>query len=306
MLSELHAKIGQNGYKCTMDAEELIHSALMMVNPGKQKVPGLLLLGEAGVGKTFFAECFAKAIGAKLLFYQCHRATGKPELLYDLDVKGVVERLAGYESEQYLSKGILPLAIEMTKHHTVVLVIDEIEKTPYDLDAFWLDFMQSGRVFDPNLGHFEVFCGEPEEGETEGQETRLFVIATSNQDRLLSEPLMRRFRRVYMEYPPREVEIEIICRAEPEASRRFVSDLVDAVREFRKIEGLMKKPSTPELCNAVGDIVALVDPKHRAKALLSWVCAYEEDREPFLRRWSLTQWENGLVDEAIFENGEVE
>ena len=294
-------KIIKAGYKSSLNDPLLIQGELLVKGRHiAQRVPALLILGPAGAGKTFFAKCFARAIGGHFISYQCHYGTGKEELLYDLDIKGVVEKLSGSQGDlaSYLRPGILPLAISKAKGSPCVLLLDELEKTRPELDAFLLDFLQTGRIYDPHLGEYKLEDGD-----------QLYVIATSNQDRLLSEPLMRRFRRVYVKYPPPEVEVDIIRetlqKSFPEVNlhQAFLKGLVKIANYLRGRDDIMKPPSTPELINALGDCILLNDPSARAEAIVSWLCAYEEDRAILFEKYPLSWWEGMLDDKNIMVVG---
>ena len=295
MKEEFLNKLRKVGYRVNANDPVAVQGYLLAYGRVAQKVPALLLLGPAGTGKTYFAECFARALGHNFISYQCHYGTGKEELLYDLDVKGVVEKLSGSQGDlaSYLRPGILPSAIQRANElakdgRGLVLLLDEVEKTRPEVDAFLLSFLQSGRIYDPHLGEFKLQDG-----------ARLLVIATSNQDRLLSEPLMRRFRRVYMKYPPAEVEAEIILKACPEAHPAFVKGVVSIAGWLRSKEDIMKPPATPELINLVQDVLLLDDPALRAEVALSWLCAYEEDRAILEKKYPRSWWTGMLQDKDI-------
>jgi len=112
---------------------------------------------------------------------------------------------------------------------------------------------------------------------------------------------MRRFRRVYMKYPPSEVEVEIIRRAVPGAHQAFIKGLVRVARWLRRKDDIIKPPSTPELISAVRDCLVLEDPAHRAEILVGWLCAYEEDRAILERKYPLSWWTGMLEDKEIRE-----
>jgi len=273
------------GYITSPSDEIVVQGWLLVTASPAQKVPALLALGPAGAGKTFFAECLSEALGLKLLFYQCHHGTGKEELLYDLDVRGVIERLAGGvgSPSEYIKPGILPQAIMSAQEGPTLLVLDEIDKTRPELDAFLLDFLQSGRIVDPHLGIYELGGG------------KLYVFATSNEERLLSEPLMRRFRRVYMKYPPEPVEVEIISRA-TRGPLELIKGVVSVARWLRSQE-VIKPPATPELVNLVRDVLALrgipdkvMASQLAADVVVSWLAAYEEDKWILLSKYPIQWW----------------
>ena len=101
-----------------------------------------------------------------------------------------------------------------------------------------------------------------------------------------------------MKYPPSEVEITIISQIS-NANPAFVRGLVKIAGWLRKQEGVIKPPSTPELVNGVRDVLNLDDPHTRATVLVSWLCAYEEDKEILFKKYPLSWWEGMLKDKEV-------
>lgn len=236
-----------------------------------------LLYGPAGTGKTFFTKMLAEFWQASYLFYQCHIGTGKEDLLYDLDIRGVVEKLSGGSATHYIQPGLLLRAAEASTTEKVVLVLDEIDKSHPSLDAFLLDFLQNGRISDPFLG-------------TKVSNTKnLIVLLTSNQERELSEPLLRRLRRVRFDYPSPEEEMKIISSMVgsniiPTEKIKFI---IAVANWLRRNDGVVKKPTTPELARLVIDLARAETQDEKVEAFLSWMIFYEEDKALLIEKFTI-------------------
>ena len=176
-LHQLHSGINALGYICEAPFTVRVFAALTT-----RPQAGAFLFGPAGTGKTSLPERLAELIGAELVFQQCFPGTREEDLMVRMvpcdDSPSGIRAIDGPipETFQLLSAGDKP----------VVLVLDEWDKTRPSADAFLLDLLQSGRV---RFGD-RRFVLSPE------QRQRLTIFITMNDERDLSEPLLRRLPKI--------------------------------------------------------------------------------------------------------------
>lgn len=235
-------------------------------------ISSVLLSGEPGTGKTRWAKILASEWADTFIKYQCHEGTGKEELLYDIDVAGVVQTLSpngNGNATNFLNKGLLPLACIASQTGKVVILLDELEKARQAVDNFLLDFLQSGEVYDPNLGHFKA--------NTEN----IIFIATTNEQRMLSEPLYRRMRRMRLSFPNKELLHSIIKTIVPTEDYSIVGDekvkfLVNLALWYRE-QDVVKKITPPEIARLVSDLAFVETKEQKLECLYSWFSPHTED-----------------------------
>lgn len=265
-------KLQQCEYKIT-DEFVVLQTYLALYDRGKVKgLSTILFDGPPGTGKTYIAEVISQMEGAEMVFFQFTPGVTREALLYDLDIAKIVQGMAGTVLPEHfadmLSLGILPSAIKASQNGPVVLVLDELDKAHPSVDSFLLDFLQRAEINDPHLGQL---TGNPE---------NILVVITKNDERQLSEPLMRRLRRAYLQYPTAEVEIQMILEAVPTLPKTAASSLVTfatRLREQGKKGNMMKVPSTPELIRCAQDLIH-VPKAFYGQIVRSWLIAYFEDR----------------------------
>lgn len=159
-------------------------------------VPAALLRGVPGSGKTSTAEAFALAVGAKKFFYQCNPGTGKDELIGQPNLAAVLRR----DSENAISDGILIQAARTAMGgQDVVLILDEIDKSSPEVDSYLLDFLQSRRIHDSTMQELNI-----------PTDVKFWVFMTSNNERDLSDALMRRVKRFNVERPSRSTVAAVL------------------------------------------------------------------------------------------------
>ena len=166
-------------------------------------IPAALLRGVPGAGKTSTAEAFALAVGAQKFFYQCNPGTGKDELIGQPNLAAVLHQ----DSEHAISDGILIQAVKAAiAGEDVVLILDEIDKSSPEVDSYLLDFLQSRRIHDSTMAELII-----------PTDVKFWVFMTSNNERDLSDALMRRVKRFNVERPSRSTIAEVLGIAEDAA-----------------------------------------------------------------------------------------
>jgi MoxR-like ATPase len=254
-------------------------------SPKQEGMNGLLLSGKAGTGKTFCAESFAKCIGAEFRYIQFDKTTNKEDIVYAEDIPRILRAVATgdtdaediWESNMVIPRAI-PLAMEESHNNPVVLLLDEFEKSRSDVDALMLDILQKCKL--------HVAMQDPETGSrthvVTANKENLFIMITKNDERPLSEPLMRRLRRITLNYPSPDIETAIVRERHPDAPKELVSFLISISNEMRK-GSMHKAPSTQEIMNCVNDLMVLTETDLGSTVgsfghvIYSWLVAYEND-----------------------------
>ena len=210
----------------------------------------LLLEGEAGVGKTEVAKALACATSARLIRLQCHEGIDLHQAVYDWDyqrqllairaAEGGVASGALYSREFLLRR---PLLEALEHQGPVVLLIDEVDRSDDEFEAFLLEFLSEFQVTIPELGTVRA-RGRP------------LVVMTSNRTRELHDALKRRCLYHWIDYPAREREAEIVRARIPEVPDEIVSKVCEGVARLRGHD-LYKVPGVGETINWARALMAL-------------------------------------------------
>ena len=197
----------------------------------------LLLEGEAGVGKTEVAKALAGAMRARLIRLQCHEGIDVHHALYDWDYPRQLLHLRAESaaedriySERFLLRRPLLEALQATE--PVVLLIDEIDRSDDEFEAFLLEFLSDFQVSIPELG-------------TVTAQRRPLVVVTSNRTRELHDALKRRCLYHWIDYPAPAREGEIVRARLPGVPDEIALRVCAAVARLRA-EELYKLPGVGE------------------------------------------------------------
>lgn len=179
-MQQLKQQLNDAGYICHTSFAASIKAALH-----SRPVAGAILEGPIGTGKSYLPEVLSTILDTNYFFYQCFPGTREEDLL--------VKMLPSEETTSgvALHDGVIIQAVRSTLHSEkkVILVLDEWDKTRPSADSFLLDFLQTGRI---------NFSGR----EYTADLSRLTVFITVNNERELSEPLVRRLPKIQFSYLP--------------------------------------------------------------------------------------------------------
>ena len=216
----------------------------------------LLIEGPAGVGKTEIAKALASALGTKLIRLQCYEGLDATTALYEwnypkqllhlkLEETSPVsekEKEAAIFSEAFLLKRPLLQAIT-EREASPVLLIDEIDRSDEEFEAFLLEVLSDFQVTIPEIGTIKATH-------------RPHVVLTSNRSRDLSDALRRRCLYHWIDYPTLDKELEIVRAKVPEIGKMLSRRLTQIMQATRTMS-LSKIPGVAETLDWANALVAL-------------------------------------------------
>lgn len=228
--------------------ETALYLALVLEKP-------LLIEGPAGAGKTEIAKVLADMLGTELVRLQCYEGLDEARALYEWNYQKQLLRLQADEQQglswEQLSQHIFsreyllerPLLRAISSPRKVVLLIDEIDKSDEEFEAFLLELLSDFQISIPELG-------------TVRAQERPVVVLTSNRARELSEALRRRCLHLFIDFPGIEQERRILELKIPELDSAMAAAAARFVNALRKLE-LAKQPSIAETLDWVRALVEL-------------------------------------------------
>ncbi|HYS09828.1 MAG TPA: MoxR family ATPase [Myxococcales bacterium] len=248
-IAQLLDQLDREAYVADPAIATSLHLALELRKP-------LLVEGHAGVGKTEIAKVLARLLGTDLIRLQCYEGLDASTALYEWNYARQLLHIRLQErdghaggdaeakifSEPFLLKRPLLQAI-VHEGQAPVLLVDEIDRSDEEFEAFLLEVLSDFQVTVPEIG-------------TISARERPHVILTSNRSRELSDALRRRCLYLWIDYPSFEKELSIVRRKVPGASEDLTTQIVGLVQRLRRAK-LAKVPGVSETLDWASALVVL-------------------------------------------------
>jgi MoxR-like ATPase len=244
-------KFAEQKYICNQRIATIVYLATHLRKP-------ILVEGPAGVGKTELAKVVGGALHCDLVRLQCYEGLDEAKALYEWEyakqllytqilkdkigevlqgtrnLKEAVERIGDQDSVFFSHRFILPrpLLQAISAEKQLVLLIDEIDKSDSEFEAFLLEVLSDFQVSVPELGTIKA-------------KQIPLVVLTSNNAREMSDALKRRCLHLYIDFPDRQQELQIVKMKVPGIAEKLADEVVEVVQGIRKLD-LKKVPSISE------------------------------------------------------------
>jgi MoxR-like ATPase len=234
-------------------AEEDFATALFLLL--KLQKP-LLIEGPPGVGKTEIALALSQLLETRLIRLQCYEGLDVNASVYEwnyqkqlLGIKlqegtslSVEEKEKHIFGNDYLLQRPLLQSI-MAEDQSPVLLIDELDRSDEEFEAFLLELLSAFQISIPEIGTIRA-------------KFKPYVILTSNRTRELSDALKRRCLYHWIDYPSFEKEMKILKKRLPGIEEKLMEQVVQWVQQFRK-QKLAKTPGVSETIDWAESLLAL-------------------------------------------------
>ena len=243
----------------------------------------LFLEGEAGVGKTEVAKVLSRILETLLIRLQCYEGIDVYQAVYEWDYARQLLHIRAAEafggedrerverdlySREFLVSRPLLQALEHNGPMPPVLLIDEVDRSDDEFEAFLLEILSDFAVTIPELG-------------TVRAERPPVAVLTSNRTREVHDALKRRCLYHYIEHPSFEREVEIVRLRIPDAEEGLARQVAAATEKMRAMD-LYKPPGVAETLDWTEALVALGTRELNeqvVEATLGSVLKYREDQQ---------------------------
>ncbi len=247
-IDDLQASLREQRYIADRGLATAIFLALKLQRP-------LFLEGEAGVGKTEVAKVVTNLLDTDLIRLQCYEGLDVHHAVYEwnytrqmmhirlAEARGEHPEEAELFGSEFLLQRPLLQAIENSREKPPVLLVDEVDRSDEEFEAFLLEILSDFQITIPEIGTIEA-------------DVPPVVFITSNRTREVHDALKRRCLYHWIEYPAFDKEYEIVRAKVPEAPARLARQVTGFIQELRETD-LYKVPGIAETLDWTAALVAL-------------------------------------------------
>ena len=261
-IEEVQKRLLDQSYICNKNIATVVFLASKLHKP-------VLVEGPAGVGKTELGRVVAGALGLNMIRLQCYEGLDESKALYEWEyskqllytqmlrdkigeviagtssLQEAAERIAGQDDVFFSERFIVPrpLLKAITSDSPVLLLIDEVDKSDPEFEAFLLEVLSDYTVSIPEIGTIQA-------------KHLPLVFLTSNDAREMTDALKRRCLHLYIDFPTEEEELSILNLKVPGIDERLARDVVSLIQSVRKLD-LKKTPSISETLDWARALIAL-------------------------------------------------
>jgi MoxR-like ATPase len=254
--------LGGQNYICNPNVATVVYLGTTLQKP-------ILVEGPAGVGKTELGKVLADSLGMELIRLQCYEGLDEAKALYEWEyakqllytqilkdkigevlqgsqtLQEAVECIANQDGVFFSDRFLLPrpLLRALLSDKRVVLLIDEIDKSDAEFEAFLLEILSDFQITVPEIGTLKA-------------KHIPLVVLTSNNSREMSDALKRRCLHLYLDFPDAQREMEIIKLKVPGVGQQLTEEVVRLLHRVRKLD-LKKTPSISETLDWVRALTLL-------------------------------------------------
>jgi MoxR-like ATPase len=261
-VDDVIAGLGEQKYICNKNVATVVYLGATLQKP-------ILVEGPAGVGKTELGKVLADALGMELIRLQCYEGLDEAKALYEWEyakqllytqilkdkigeilqesqtLQEAVDCIAKQDGVFFSNRFLLPrpLLRALLSDKRSVLLIDEVDKSDAEFEAFLLEILSDFQISVPEIGTLKA-------------KHLPLVVLTSNNSREMSDALKRRCLHLYLDFPEPEREMEIVKLKVPGVGLQLAEEVVRLLHRMRKLD-LKKTPSISETLDWVRALTLL-------------------------------------------------